>query len=143
MFRPPLQQIESMRQQVDNRCQGIDRAGRISGKVENDACSPRAAERPGERRISGFLEPSVSHAFGNAIDQALADRPGGLGSHIARCDSGSARGDDQPSQPTEFNQLFLNGFDFVGNDRVLDCFKAVLLQELLYRGTGKIGFFTA
>ena len=88
----------------------------LPGRFRINDFSPHSADRPAERGHRGLLRAFEAHAFGDAFQQAVADRAGGFGGDVALGDSGPAGGHDQASLAGQADDRLLDRGLIVGND---------------------------
>ena len=84
-----------MGQDGEDGGEGASGAGGAAGEVDDEGGAQAAADCPAERGEGGFVEAGGAHAFGEAVDEAVADEPGGFGGYVARGEAGSSGGDDE------------------------------------------------
>jgi len=89
------QQVQRVRQDAENGSQRGNGPTRASRKVQDKRPPHRATEASAERCQRCLFHALSSHALGDAVHQALADKPGRLWGHIAGRQPGPARGNDQ------------------------------------------------
>lgn len=89
------QQIERVRQQRKNRRKRGPRTGRTPRQVDDQGAPDRAADCAAQWSKWRVQKTFGAHAFGQAIDQPVTDKPRGLGGNVARGQPCAARGHDK------------------------------------------------
>ncbi len=95
MVGPPGEEVERVRKEVQDGAQRGFGAGGAAGEVEDEGSPVDAADGAAEGRHRRFAEAFGAHAFGEAVDEAIADEFGGLGCNVAERQAGAARRDDE------------------------------------------------
>src|SRR5580698_5969840 len=139
MLRVAAEQLQSMRQQVDDRFERLNCAGGAARQVKDHRLSSHSANCPAERRKWSFLCTLRPHSFGHAFEQTLADAASGFGSNVTGGHARAARGYYQTRAVNPGENRLLNGrllvWDGGGSD---DC-EFVFFEDLSDRWPGNIG----
>jgi hypothetical protein len=117
------EQLERVRQDVDDRLERLDRPLWRPGDVEDEALTHRTrdATRKASERTHG------AHGLGQAWSFTLYDRAGRLWREIGGGESGAAGRDQQPSEARgELGEGGGHGPNSVGDDAPFDHLKAVI-----------------
>jgi len=119
------QQIERVRQQWKDRRKRGPRTGRTARQVDNQRVANGAADRAAERGKRCVQKTFSAHSFGQAIDEPVADKPGGLWGHVS---------DGKPSATRRHNKI---GFGSVSPQGRGD--QVQLIRERLRRRNAQPG----
>lgn len=95
MRRPPREQVESMRQKRQDRRQRALRSGGAAWEVDDQGAADGAAHGTAECRERRMAQSIGAHPLSQALDDTVADQPGGIGSDIARREAGASGGNDE------------------------------------------------
>ncbi len=102
------EQIQRMRQDVDDRLQRIDCATGTAREVEDQGSSPYAANAAAESCQGILFRSCGAHLFRDALNELRADSACGLRRDIPIRDSGASGGDNQIHLIAEPDELFLD-----------------------------------
>ena len=138
MFGFAIQQIERMGQHRQCRAQGTDRARRASGHIQDHRVAQRSAEGPAQRCHRCLAATLRAHHLSHALEQPIADRSCGFGSHIALPNAGSAGGYHQPCCPGCAAQCVFDGLSLVWDRKAVYRLKVTCVQCTGYRRTRKV-----
>lgn len=108
-----FQQVQGVAKQRQDSPQRSHSTPGASREIEDQGGadgSAQAASQGGKRSLPAAFG---AHHLGDAVEQAVADGPGGLGGHIAGADAGAAGGDHQPSSGGCRTQCVFNGWTIV------------------------------
>src|SRR5439155_27005891 len=116
MLRVAAQQLQRMRQQINDCFQRFNRAYRASREVQDHHLSPGAARSPAQGGKWSVLPAFEAHPFRHAFQSALADSPRRLWSYIARRNARATRRYYQPGILAELHKGVLDVNLFIGDD---------------------------
>ncbi len=138
MIRVPGQQIERVGQQRKN---GLERSGSTCGiprNINNQGSAGTSANSAGEWGEGSLLQACGAHAFGQAIDQAIADQARGFRGDIACCQASPTSGYDQVGGGGESTQVLDNGVQIIGNSFLCHERSACAGEQAHQRGAGEV-----
>ena len=128
-----------MRHEVQDGAQRGFGAGGAAWDVEDEGCAIDAADGAAERGHRRFAEAFGAHAFGESVDEPVADELGGLGCNVAEGQAGAAGSDDEVRRGCVMAQSVGDLIDLVGEHFGGDLADARGQQNLLYGGAGEVG----
>jgi hypothetical protein len=137
------EQIEGVRQDGENRGEGGDGTGGAAGEVDDQGRAEGDADAAAERGERGLGQAGGAHALGEALDDAVGDEAGGLGSDVAGGEAGTAGGEDEIGALGVAAQGCGDLGEFVGQDLCDRGGKTGLLEQTDDGGAGAIGHLAA
>ena len=107
------EQVEGVAKERQHGLERGDGTARAAGKVQDEGLAEGSADGAAEGCVGGFGETGGAHAFGDAIEQAIADGAGSFGSDIAGTNAGSSSGDDEARARGGGAECVFNGLALV------------------------------
>lgn len=89
------QKVKCVGQQRQNRLKRALCAGGAAGKIDDQGLAEAAADRSTESGKRRLPKPFGAHPLREAIDEAFADEPGGLGCYVPWGQASASGGDHQ------------------------------------------------
>ena len=128
--------VGQKRQESDERGPS---SGGAAGEIENEGFAYGAADGAAEGGEGGVEEAFGAHAFGEAVDDAVADLAGGFGSDVAGGEAGSAGRHNEVGGDGLGAEGVGDLVEFVGQDVGLDAGDTCGLKEVYDGGAGEVG----
>ena len=90
--------LERMWEEVRDGVEGLDRAFRAPGQVDDDGFVAKHGDTAGKQGSRSFLSPLTANFFGDAGNEAVGSVGGGLGSGVARAETCTTGGEKKFGQ---------------------------------------------
>ncbi len=116
MVRSTGEEIESVGEDGEDRGEGAPGTCGIAGEIDDQGGSDGATDGAAEGGEESFQQAGGAHAFGESVDEAFADEPGGLGGYVAGGEAGASGGDDEVYRGSVVMEGGDDLVELVGND---------------------------
>jgi hypothetical protein len=133
------EEVEGVGEQGEDSVERGTGSGGAAGEVEDEGAAEGAADGSAERGEGGVEEAVASHAFGKAVDEAVADQAGGFGGDVAGGEAGAAGGDKQVMVDGVGAEGGGDLVEFVGEGEGVDGEDACFRKEADDGGAGEVG----
>ncbi len=134
----PHQQLQRMRQEINDGLQRFHCACWTAWKIQDQARTADPAHSAAERRKPSLPHSLGAHEFRKAFNEPVTHRPSSLGCNVTRGDPGPSGGYHEARRPTQLNEFCLNFVLLVGHEPALTHSKPVPLQGFRDGWTGKV-----
>lgn len=105
---------------------------RAAGQIEDEGCPDGSADGAAECGEGSLERSRGAHPFGQSVNDALADHPGGFGRDIARGKSCASSGKDEICGFCTAAQSSRDRFQFIGHNLAGDGCEPSLLEQICY-----------
>jgi hypothetical protein len=111
-----VEDVDGVRQQVSDGFEGLDRALRAAGKIDEDALAAHGGDGAREDGCGSFFHAFAAHFFRDSRDDEVSYGNGGFGSVVAGTDTGTtgSENDVNAARVGDGAELFANARWIIG-----------------------------